>query len=266
MWPELLEWWTEALAGGRPGQRFWYVVTVLALAVLGVSGYVQHHLGVAAFLPCAALLLLGAASARLLNKGREALWRAACLGLGDRRQRPERPVEAWLLSPSARSLWDLACAVDAVRRGEPARAADLTPRVERARLRPEEARLLDAARAIVALALGDRDRAAHIGLAALPTGSGELDAHLGRLVVASAWRSPARLKAVDRAWHDKGLSAALGTPLGRIASLVRLRVAPEDADALPATDARAVGDEARALGDDAFAAELEARARARAYR
>jgi len=266
LWPHLLEWCAGSLGGARPGRRLTFFAAALALALAGLALGLRFGVRLPALLPGAALLALGIAAVQGVTQAREALWRAACLGLADARQRPERSGEIWLLPPTARALWNLAGAIDAMRRGEPARAAELVTRIERARLRPEETRLFDAARALIALSLGDRRRAAQIGAAALPTGVGEIDARLGRVVLAEAWGNPTRLQAIDRAWQELGLGVALGTPLGRLASLVRLRVAPEDVEALPTTEARALGDEARALGDDAFAAELEARARARTYR
>lgn len=269
MWAWLLEECAGAFGATRRrgGVVFYLLPGALLLAGLGVMLVDRYH-AASALLPFIALLFVGVGAAKNVLVARQDVWRGVCLGLADPRQRAVLSLDAPLLSPSARALQRLAIAIDAVRRGEPGRAAEVIPRIDRALLRPEEERLLDATRALVALELGDRALCAQLAVRALPTGSGELDARLGRAVVAEAWRSRSRLEAVDRAFRDQGLGLDLGKPLHRIAALVRLRVAPEEVSALPAGDARVLGDEARALGldDDAFAAEIEGRTRARMYR
>jgi hypothetical protein len=259
VWSWIREWLAESLGATRRPRRLATRAFVGALAALGFVLGLRY--GVGGVLPSALLLAVALGASRGVVHARAALWRAAFLSLSDPRQRPPPPAEGALLPPTAQVLRELAAAIDAARRDHPAHAADRLPRIDRALLRPEEARLLDAARAMVSLGLGDRSRAAQQAILALPTGSGEIDALLGRVVVAEAWRDPDRLAAIDRTFRDVGLGDGAGTTLSRLGRLVRLRVAPSDVEALAA-----LGDEARALGDEAFASELHARARASTYR
>ncbi|EYF08867.1 Hypothetical protein CAP_2728 [Chondromyces apiculatus DSM 436] len=238
----------------------------LLLSAAAVFLHVRYGLLAGALLPCIAFVVVGVLAAKATTDARAALWRAVCLGITDPRQRPLQKADPLLMAPSAITLFKLASTLDAVRRGDTARAAEEVTGVNRSLLRAEEERLLNAARALIALDLGDRMLAAQLAAPVLPTGSGEFDARLGRVVVAEAWRSQSRLSAVDDAFRGRGLGVDLGTPLNRLAALVRVRVAPEAGDDLPASDVRALGDEARALGEDAFAAELETRTRATMYR
>ncbi|AKT42997.1 hypothetical protein [Chondromyces crocatus] len=242
------------------------VLFALFLGVLTQILRTRYSLGPGAFLPCVGFATIAFVAARNTKEARSAVWRAVCLGLSDPRQRPTRLSDPWFMPPSALVLFKLAEMLDAVRRGEMARAAGKVTNMNRALLRPDEERLLDAARAMIALDLGERRLAAQLAARVLPTGSGDLDVRLGRVVVAEAWRSPAQLEEVDHAFREHGLGLDLGTPLNRLAALVRVRVAPDERRTLPADDARALGDEARALGEDEFAAELEARSRTAMYR
>lgn len=197
MWAWLLEECAGALGATRRRGGVVFYPAALLLAGLGVLAVDRYH-APSALLPFLALLFVGVGAAKNVLLARQDAWRAVCLGLDDPRQRAVLSTDAPLLSPSARALQGLSIAIDAVRRGEPGRAAEVIPRIDRALLRPEEERLLDATRALVALELGDRALCAQLAVRALPTGSGELDARLGRAVVAEAWRSRARLEAVDQ--------------------------------------------------------------------
>jgi hypothetical protein len=98
---------------------------------------------------------------------------------------------------------------------------------------------------------------------ALPTGSEDLDACLGRTLLADAWNDPWRLQAIHGAWSRAGVEHG---PLARLSRLVQLRIDERALDRLEPPAARDLADEARAVGDDALAAELDARSRPNAYR
>lgn len=167
---------------------------------------------------------------------------------------------------TARAVRVLGVAVDDVRRGRVAAANDALPRIERSLLRADEARLLDAVRAMISLGLGDTRKAAQIAAAALPTGSEELDACLGRVLIAEAWNEPARLRGIQADWSTKGVAPDQDNALSRLHRLTRLRIDLRLLDNVGAAEARALSTEARAVGDEDFAADLEARARESAYR
>jgi hypothetical protein len=230
----------------------------LALFVLGL--FFMSRWGPEGWLVPAMLVALSFAAARQVAEARDAMWRAATLPLDARRQRPAPTVGGRLLT--AASLQHLARAVDAVRRGRYAEAEEKVPLVQRDLLRPEEAQLLDAVRAMISMGAGSSERAAQQAAAALPSGSDDLDACLGRTLVASAWSTPARLAAIHDAWERAGLTTG---PLSRLGSLVRIRIEPDRIEALSTPEARDLSDEARAIGDDDLAAELDARSKT-AYR
>lgn len=265
MWSTVIEWLAAAFGATRRGFGAAFTVAIVAGSLLSALfairwGYVRG------FLPAVGLLALAALAAHTVAAARDELWRAACLKLENPMQKPrEAGGGLRLVGPTAAALSTLAHAVSAVRRGELVEANNLTQLIDRALLRPEEARLLDAVRAMISLGMGDNRRAAQQGAAALPTRSPAFDEALGRVVITDAWGDPARLKAIDAAWEEQGAAGEPGAPLGRLHRLVRLRLG-DRVDALPVEDARALCDEARAIGDDGLALELEARARSSTYR
>lgn len=200
-------------------------------------------------------------AARQVSAARDAVWRAACLGLDDPAQRPVEATGG--LGPTALSLVRLAEAIDRVRRGAFAGAIELVPHIHRDLLRPEETQLVDAVRAMISVGLGAPERAARQAVAALPTGSADLDACLGRALVTAAWNDPARLRAIHAAWEHAGVDTG---PLERLQRLTRLRIDVEVLERIAAPEARDLSDEARAVGDEELAAELDARGRQSAYR
>jgi len=261
VWESYLEWSAELFGvavRSKLGQLVGYCLGLLALGFVlslrwGAGGWVLPGL----------LGLLSVSAARQVAAARDGVWRAACAALDEPRQRPSDEIRGFAFAPTTMTLFQLAVAVDAVRRGRYVAANELVPQIQRDLLRPEEGRLLDAVRAMISMGLGSTERAAQLAVAALPTGSEELDTCLGRTLVADAWRDPARLAAIQRAWDQAGLQ---GGPLARLRTLVRIRLDATELDTLEAPAVRALSDEARAVGDDELASELDARSRPMAYR
>lgn len=260
----IFEWLAGVFGATRRGFGLPFAITLIAGSILGVLFTIRwgYFRGLA---PVLLALGLAALAARTVEALRGELWRAACLKLDNPRQRPKITGPGRLMGPTAGAIASLALAVNAVRRGELVEASDLTQIIDRLLLRPDEARLLDAVRAMIALGMGDKKRAAQLSFAALPTGSLPLDEALGRVAVADAWDSPTRLKAIDVAWDEEGVAFDLTAPMGRYHKLVKLRV-DGGIDSLQAEEARILCDEARAIGDDGLAAALDARARSSTYR
>ncbi|MFS8067408.1 MAG: hypothetical protein ACMG6S_13690 [Byssovorax sp.] len=240
------------------------VAACLGLALVGVLGL--EIWGRAGLLAPAALVLLGGAVALKVVEARDAAWRAACLPLDDPRQLPRPAVVTSPLAPTAVALHRLGIALDHVRRARYVAAHEALPRIDRSLLRPEEARRLDAVRALIALGLGDTRTAAQHAAAAIPTGSEELDACLGRAVIAESWHQPDRLRAIETEWSRAGIAPDQDSTLARLQRLTRLRVDVRLLEGVSAIEARALSTEARAVGDEELAADLEARARKSAYR
>ncbi len=260
MWEPILEWCAE-LFGVSVRSRLGQLV-LCCLALFGVGLALSQRWGYAGWALPAVVISLAALAARQVTAARNQMWRAACLGLDEPRQRPDDGAGR-LIAPTAASLSHLAAAVDAVRRGRYVAADGLVPHVQRHLLRYEEVHLLDAVRAMISMGLGSTHRAAQQAVTALPTGSDELDACLGRTVVADAWHDPGRLAAIQGAWEQAGVNAG---SLSRLRTLVRIRLDVGHLDTLPTPEARELSDEARAIGDDELASELDARSRAAPYR
>lgn len=212
------------------------------------------------------ILFLGITASTQVLRARRALWRAARLGLEDPAQRPRLTGEERDMPPTTRALWQLARAVDEARRGAALEAAHHLDGLDRELLRDEERRLFDATRALIALMMGDADRAAALARRALPTGCDEIDVMLGRALVTSAWSDAERLRAIDEEWAASGVESDARQPLPRLRSILRLRIEAGAVEALESWEAKALADEARAIGDEALAADLEARVRPTAYR
>lgn len=262
MWDWLLESMAE-VAGVTRRARPWVVFLVAVLGLwLCVIAFVEG--GPRGLLALAALLMLVFGAAFQVLRARASLWNAARLPLTDPRQRPDRA--ALDLPPTARAVATLAVALDDARRGAFLDAAQALEEVERARLRLDEERLYEAARALVSLGLGDPGRAAAQASRALPTGCDDLDFVLGRMMVAEAWSDASALRRIDDAWATEGIAPGTKQPLPRLRAIVRLRIDTSTIEGLETWEARALADEARAVGDDALAADLEARARPTAYR
>jgi hypothetical protein len=243
------------------------LLLVAACFGLGLFGVIGLEIwGRAGLLAPAVLVLLGGVAALQVVDARDAAWRAACLPLGDPRQLPRPAVVTSPLAPTAVALHRLGVALDDVRRGRYFAAHQVLPRIDRALLRPEEARLLEAVRALISLSLGDTRTAAQQALAAIPTRSEELDACLGRAVIAESWHQPDRLSAIRTEWESAGISPDQDSTLARLQRLTRVRVDVRLLEGISAIEARALSAEARAVGDEDLAADLEARARKSAYR
>jgi hypothetical protein len=264
VWESLLEW-CAGVFGATVRERS----ADLAAFCIGlfVLGYVLSlRWGVAAWVIPALLIAFAATAARDVHRARDAAWRAASLPLNAPRQAPDRDQHAQLTSRTARALHLLAVAVDDVRRGQYTAANDALIFITRSLLRSHELSLLDATRAMISLGLGDTHKAAQIAVSALPTGSEEIDACLGRIVLADAWNEPARLRRIEADWNGKGIAPEQDGALGRLHRLTRLRIDARLLDSVGAAEARTLSSEARAVGDEDFAADLEARARESAYR
>jgi hypothetical protein len=264
MWELLLEWCADIFGvttRSRLGHLIGVCVVILIVGILLVERW-----GLLGALPPALLLGLSALMAREVSRARDATWRAACLSLEEPRQTPAEGFEGWLLAPTAVALYRLASAVNDVRRGRYVEAIDRAHEIDRDRLRPEEVQLFEAVRGMISLGLGDVRRAAQQAAGALPTGSDELDVSLGRALLTDAWNAPERLRAIDRAWDRAGVGHDPDGSLSRLSRLVKVRIDARLLERVHGPEARHLSDEARALGDEELAAELEARARARAYR
>ena len=264
MWEMLLEGCVRIFGLTARPPRSQLVGACIGLAFLGVISL--EVWGPAGLLAPAALVLLGGAAALQVVQARDAVWRAACLHLDDPRQPPHPSAATSALAPTTAALQRLGVALDDVRRGRYVAANEGLPRIDRALLRPEEARLLDAVRALISLGLGDTRTAAQLALAAIPTGSEELDASLGRTAIAESWHRPDRLRAIETEWDRAGIAPDQDCTLARLQRLARLRIDVRLLDGVSAIEARALSTEARAVGDEDLAADLEARARQSAYR
>ncbi len=236
---------------------------IIVIAVLSIFVAFTQHSSFAGLAPPVMILLFAATLARDVQRGRAALWQAACLDLDDEEQRPEHVEDSVFIAPAALSLHKLAVAIDHGRRGRYLEAMDLLPRIDKKHLRADEMRLLEAVKALISVGLGDGRNAARRSIVALPTGSDDLDMALGRVVLADAWNAPARLQKITNAWSTSGNA---GAALGRLSRLGRLRLAPESVARLRIDEARELSEEARAVGDDGLASELEAQCRHQAYR
>jgi hypothetical protein len=259
VWETLFEWCADLFGvtvRNRIGQLVVYCVGAF---VVGLSFSMRWPIG--GWLVAAGLVLLPVFAAWQVTEARGDLWRAASLALDAPGQPP--PERVGIVAPTAASLLRLASAVDFVRRGRYVDANELVPLVHRDLLRPEEVQLLDAVRAMISMGIGSTRRAAQQAVAALPTGSDELDVCLGRTVVAEAWNDPARLAAIHDAWDRAGAEEG---PLARLTTLVRIRLDAEEMEKVSGPEARALSDEARAVGADDLAADLDARSRSNAYR
>jgi hypothetical protein len=240
------------------------VAACVGLAFLGTI--CERLWGTAGLLVPAALLLLSVSAALQVVEARDAAWRAACLRLDDPRQSPSPAAITTALAPTALTLRHLGVALDDARRGRYVVANEALPRIDRALLRADEARLLDAVRALISLGLGDTHTAAQQALAAIPTGSEELDTSLGRALIADSWHQLDRLRAIQIEWDRAGISSDADSPLARLHRLTHLRIDARLLEGVSVIEARALSTEARAVGDEDLAADLEARARESAYR
>ncbi len=235
-----------------------------AIFILGLA--LEQRVGPVGWLFPGLVFVAAAVAARTVSVARDALWRAAQLPLDDPRQ-PALPVDpAVTLTPTAVALRGLGAVVDDVRRERYTAASEAMPRVDRALLRPEEIRLLEGSRAMISIGLGDTHTAAQLAVAALPTGSEDIDTRLGRAVISDAWKAPELLRAIEADWRARGITPDHEGTLGRLHRLTRLRIDERLLDGVGAAEARALSSEARAVGDEDFAADLEARARESAYR
>lgn len=264
MWELLLESCAELLGltvRERRGQLF------VACVAAGLVGLICLEIwGEAGLLVPGAMIVIAAAAARQVVSARDAAWRAACLHLDDPRQAPARPSLTSAMPATARALRRLGAAIDDARRGRHAEAHEAIPHIDRAVLRVEELRLLDAVRALISLGLDDRRTAAQIAVTALPTGSEGIDACLGRIVIAEAWHAPDSLRRIQADWEGKGVAPDQDGTLARLHRLTRLRIDERLLDDVGAAEARSLSGEAREVGDEDLAADLESRARERAYR
>lgn len=268
VWPILRERCADLFAATRRGRSIslslfvTVVVMVLGPIAVGLAG------GKAIFsVPLLLLMLFVPLAAYQVVAARKRLQHAACLPLSDPAQRPVWHDHAEYAAPSAVTLNRLAAAVDAVRRGKHADANDLLPTIDRDLLRDDEQRLLSGLRAMITLSLGDPARAAQQAIGTLPTGSDDIDTMLGRLVMADAWRTEARLMAIESAWKEAGVDGSGDTPLDRLQRLVTLRYDARELQNVDAREAERLVAEARAVGDDQLEGELRALAtRQRGYR
>ena len=263
VWEMILEGCAETF--GMTVRRTLAPLFGFCLSLFTIGLMLSMRWGLAAWGVPALLVALTAVAARQVGTARKAVWRAAGAGVELDEAEARRPLDevSGRLAPTAMSLYRLAEAVFAVRRGRYVVANEQVALIQRPLLRQEELHILDAVRAMISLGLGSTERAAQQAAAALPTGSDELDACLGRTLVADAWHDPQRLASIQAAWDDAGVN---GGPLARLRSLMRVRLDAGRIEALDTPEARALSDEARAIGDEDLASELDARSRPAAYR
>jgi hypothetical protein len=259
MWRALLELCANVFGATRRPRSALVIVTVFVMLLM--TGVLGIRWGPRGLVPIAFLAVTVAAAARDVFAARDAAWRAALLPLEHPRQRPSWAGDERFTAPSAVALRNLAASVDAARRGQYLEASQHVAVVDRALLRPEELQLVEAVRALISLGLGDENLTAQHALGALPTGSDDIDACLGRTLVRHAWSSGERLAAIDRAWARGGVLSTGDGALPRLRQLLRLRIDGASALRLPTERALLLADEARAIGDEEFAAHLESRAR-----
>ncbi|MEZ4302409.1 MAG: hypothetical protein R3B70_46205 [Polyangiaceae bacterium] len=198
-------------------------------------------------------------------RARSALWRSARAPVLDLRDPPTEEAARDLPS-TARALTYLTIGVTHVRRGKLADADSALELIDRDLLLPDEERLFDGARAMLALGMGSPVRAASLASKALPTRVADFDLPLGRALVTDAWDDPDRLRSIDETWATSGVTPGTRDALPRLRAIVRLRIDDELRDALEPWEAKALADEARAVGDSALATDLESRSRPTAYR
>jgi hypothetical protein len=264
VWGILLEIFVSIFGFAARSRAHMLVIGCLGLALLAVISL--KIWGPVGLLAPALLLILGVTIALQAAQARDAAWRAASLRLDDPRQLPDPGAITSAVTPTAETLRRLGVALDDVRRARYLAAHEALPRIDRALLRPEEARLLDAVHALSALGLGNLRMAAQHATAAIPTGSEELDAYLGRAVIAESWHQPDRLRVIQTEWDRAGITPDQDSTLARLHRLTRLRIDMRLLEDVSAIEARALSTEARAVGDEDLAADLEARARENAYR
>lgn len=266
LWSEVLEWCAEAF--GATKRSRWLPFLFMTYGAMFISVVFGARWGfVEALFPLVIMLVVGPYVAHGAIRARDELWRAACLDLADPRQLPRlstsfRP----LLAPTAVAVSRLAVAIDRARRGALQEANDMASSVERSLLRDDEARLLEAIRAMITMAKGHTQRAAQQAVLALPSGSEALDVELGRAVVRDAWSDPKRLAAIDAAWDNEGIRLDNDGALPRLRVLVKMRAEGGDVASLGHAEARALVEDARAIGDEDLAADLEMHARSGTYR
>lgn len=265
MWELFLEWCADFFGVTARSRATHLVIGCAALFAMGIVIAVRW--GSLTWIATVALLAIAVTSAREVTRAREALVRAACLPIDAPGQAPDPHAARRLLPATAIALHRLAAALNDVRRGNYVDAETRIPTIERHLLRPSETQLLEAARALISLGLGDTARAAQQAVLALPTGSADLDETLARALLADAWRAPDRLRAIARAWNEALLADGLHAgALVKLARLTRVRIDARVLDELSAVEARDLIPEARAIGDDELAAELAARSNPTPYR
>jgi hypothetical protein len=262
MWGLLFESCAEAFGLTR---RVRPLVFVLVLGIgVGLTLLSFAKGGPRGVLALGLVLAFVAWSAAHVLAARRALWRAARASADEAASGD--PAEDMVQAPTVATLNALARAVREAKRGKHLEASYALRKVDRGRLRADEERLYDATRAMVSLGLGEMKRAALQAVAALPTTVADIDAELGRTIVAEAWRDPDWLRDIDEVWAAQGIVPGTRQPLPRLRAIVRLRIDAEAREALETWEAKALADEARAIGDEALAADLESRARPAAYR
>ena len=264
MWGQVFESFAEAIGVTRRVRPFVFAAVVGVSLVLTAVSLAEG--GPRGLFAVALLLALGLGASAQVLRARAALWRAARGRLDDPKQAPPAGRDDPDLAPTTLTLQRLARAVNEARRGAFVDASRTLDTVDRGRLRPEEERLVDAARALVSLGVGDTARAAHQASLALPTTSEDIDAMLGRALVADAWGDAERLRGIDEGWAAQGVTSGTRRPLPRLRAIVRLRIDVDAMEALESWEAKELADEARAVGDEALAADLEAKIHPAAYR
>ncbi len=264
MWSLVFESFAEAFGVTRRVR--WLVFAIVIGVSLLFTAVSLAEGGPRGLFAVALLLALGVSASVQVLRARATLWRAARGKLDDPSQPPPAGRDDHDVAPTTLALVRLARAVNEARRGAFLDASHTLDTVDRGRLRPDEERLFDATRALVALGAGDTARAAQHAAKALPTTSEDIDAHLGRTLVADAWADADRLRALDDGWAAQGVTSGTRRPLPRLRAIVRLRIDTSAIEALEPWEAKELADEARAVGDEALAADLESKIRPAAYR
>ncbi len=263
MWGTVLESIAETFGVTRRTRTGVFAFVVLTSLLFMILSLVEG--GPRGLFVVVLLLAFATGAATQILRARATLWRAARSSLEDRAQRPPDGDDDDL-APTAIALYRLARAVNQARRGAFMDAARTLDTVDRDKLRPDEERLFHASRALVALGIGDVPHAAREAERALPTTSEDIDVHLGRALIADAWSSADRLRAIDQSWAEHGVLPGTKNPLPRLRAIVRLRIDTSTIEGIEPWQAKDLADEARAVGDEALAIDLESRVRPAAYR
>lgn len=237
MWEIYLEWCAEIFGVAVRSKLGQLIAFSLSMFALGL--FLSMESGLAGWALPVFMVVTASLVARRVTVARNLLWRVACA--------PD-PVAATRGAPgpagrTVSSLELLTGAVRALQDGRFEDASRLADRADPKLLRLEEQHLRDTVRATAS--------------------SRDPEPRLDRAVIARAWRDPSLLAAIEGAWDRAGLGRA---SLSKLPGLLRIRLDGQRIEEVKPAEAREMSDDARAIGDEELADQLDARARAAAYR